>query len=387
MIHSMNAGQRRALNVATVAAVVIGVVFLKQYITLFIVAGIIAYLFNPLYVWLKARMSTNAAASFTMIASLLVVVIPLALVVFLATKQLVNISSGVTEFVKALDINQLGDQVINSVNRVLDSIPFVDAQLSEAAIVDGAQQVLQSMGEALLGYFTGLVTSFVSLFTTAIVFIFVLFSLIKNGPMLLKALRELNPLGGELTDLYLQKIGAMIRGTVQGQFIIAGVQGFLASATIALVGYPELFFVLFVITTALSIIPLGAGILVMPLGVVMALFGNVWGGIIVNLEHLLINTNVDNVLRPKLVPKEARLDTALMLVSVFAGISWIGYLGIIVGPTLMIVIVTTIRVYLDVQKGYRPGEANDNGVRLARKLTKRLPTLRKPSKRAKGAKA
>ena len=387
MIHSMNAGQRHALNVATVAAVVIGVVFLKQYITLFIVAGIIAYLFNPLYVWLKARMSTNAAASFTMIASLLVVVIPLALVVFLATKQLVNISSGVTEFVKALDINQLGDQVINSVNRVLDSIPFVDAQLSEAAIVDGAQQVLQSMGEALLGYFTGLVTSFVSLFTTAIVFIFVLFSLIKNGPMLLKALRELNPLGGELTDLYLQKIGAMIRGTVQGQFIIAGVQGFLASATIALVGYPELFFVLFVITTALSIIPLGAGILVMPLGVVMALFGNVWGGIIVNLEHLLINTNVDNVLRPKLVPKEARLDTALMLVSVFAGISWIGYLGIIVGPTLMIVIVTTIRVYLDVQKGYRPGEANDNGIRLARKLTKRLPTLRKPSKQAKGAKA
>jgi predicted PurR-regulated permease PerM len=386
MIHSMNAGQRRALNIATIAAVVGGAVFLKQYITLFIVAAIIAYLFNPLYIWLKARMSTNAAASFTMIASLLVVVIPLALVVFLATKQLVNISSGVTEFVKALDINQLGDQVIDSVNRVLDSIPFVDAQLSEAAIVDGAQQVLQSMGEALLGYFTGLVTSFVSLFTTAIVFIFVLFSLIKNGPMLLKALRELNPLGGELTDLYLQKIGAMIRGTVQGQFIIAGVQGFLASATIALVGYPELFFVLFVITTALSIIPLGAGILVMPLGVVMALFGNVWGGIIVNLEHLLINTNVDNVLRPKLVPKEARLDTALMLVSVFAGISWIGYLGIIVGPTLMIVIVTTIRVYLDVQKGYRPGEENDSGIRLARKLTKRLPTLRKPTKQAKGAK-
>lgn len=383
MIHSMNAGQRRALNIATIAAVVGGAVFLKQYITLFIVAGIIAYLFNPLYIWLKARMSTNAAASFTMIASLLVVVIPLALVVFLATKQLVNISSGVTEFVKALDVNQLGDQVIGSVNRVLDSIPFVDAQLSETAIVDGAQQILQSMGEALLGYFTGLVTSFVSLFTTAIVFIFVLFSLIKNGPMLLKALRELNPLGSELTDLYLQKIGAMIRGTVQGQFIIAGVQGFLASATIALVGYPELFFVLFVITTALSIIPLGAGILVMPLGVVMALFGNVWGGIIVNLEHLLINTNVDNVLRPKLVPKEARLDTALMLVSVFAGISWIGYLGIVVGPTLMIVIVTTIRVYLDVQKGYRPDKQTDSGNRFTRTLTDRLPSLRKPTKRAK----
>jgi predicted PurR-regulated permease PerM len=88
----------------------------------------------------------------------------------------------------------------------------------------------------------------------------------------------------------------------------------------------------------------------MPLGVLIALFGNVTGGIIINLQHVLINTNVDNVLRPILVPKEARLDSALMLVSVFAGLGLFGFLGLFIGPTLMIIIVTTLQVYIEVFK-------------------------------------
>ncbi len=69
------------------------------------------------------------------------------------------------------------------------------------------------------------------------------------------------------------------------------------------------------------------------------------------LFHILAITNIDNVLRPILVPKEARLDPALMLLSVFSGIAMFGFFGIILGPVLMILIVTTIAVYLDVYKG------------------------------------
>jgi len=62
-------------------------------------------------------------------------------------------------------------------------------------------------------------------------------------------------------------------------------------------------------------------------------------------------TNIDNVLRPILVPKEARLDPALMLLAVFSGIAMFGFWGIVLGPVLMIIIVTTISVYLAVYKG------------------------------------
>jgi len=69
------------------------------------------------------------------------------------------------------------------------------------------------------------------------------------------------------------------------------------------------------------------------------------------LFHLIVVTNIDNFLRPILVPRAARLDSALMLLAVFAGIAMFGAWGIVIGPVLMIVIVTTISVYLAVYKG------------------------------------
>ena len=102
--------------------------------------------------------------------------------------------------------------------------------------------------------------------------------------------------------------------------------------------------------TVLSIIPLGGGVVAIPIGIIMMLSGNLIGGAFVILGHIFIVTNVDNLLRPKLAPEEARLDSALIILSVFAGISLIGFLGIIVGPVLMIIIVTTIKVYLEVYK-------------------------------------
>ena len=69
------------------------------------------------------------------------------------------------------------------------------------------------------------------------------------------------------------------------------------------------------------------------------------------LWHLLFVTNIDNFLRPVLVRRDARLNSALMLLAVFAGIAMFGPWGIVIGPVLMILIVTTIDVYLAVFKG------------------------------------
>jgi predicted PurR-regulated permease PerM len=92
----------------------------------------------------------------------------------------------------------------------------------------------------------------------------------------------------------------------------------------------------------------------------MILFGNVFGGVFVIAFHLVVVTNVDNVLRPILVPREARLDSALMLLAVFAGIAMFGFWGIVIGPVLMIVVVTTISVYLAVYKGVPLDQFDDD---------------------------
>ena len=81
------------------------------------------------------------------------------------------------------------------------------------------------------------------------------------------------------------------------------------------------------------------------------------------LWHLLVVTNIDNFLRPILVPRGARLNSALMLLSVFAGIATFGAWGIVIGPVLMILIVTTIDIYLAVYKGVELQQRVDEPIR------------------------
>ena len=185
----------------------------------------------------------------------------------------------------------------------------------------------------------------------SIIFLYVFVSLLTKGKQVVTLIRQLNPLGEEVTDVYLAKMGAMVRGTVRGQFVIAACQGVAGAASIYIGGFHHSFFMFAILLTALSIIPVGGGIVTIPFGIGMVLFGNVIGGLFVILWHLLFVTNIDNFLRPIIVPREARLDPALMLLAVFSGIAMFSFWGIVIGPVLMIVIVTTISVYLAVYKG------------------------------------
>ncbi len=163
--------------------------------------------------------------------------------------------------------------------------------------------------------------------------------------------KDLNPLGEQVSDIYLAKIGAMVSATVKGQFIIAVCQGVAGAISIYIAGLHDGFFMFVIFLTALSFIPLGSGIVTIPLGIGMAVFGNVVGGIFIVVFHIVVTTSIDNVLRPFLVPRSAHLHPALMLLAVFAGLQMFGFWGIVLGPVLMIVIVTTISMYLAVYKG------------------------------------
>jgi predicted PurR-regulated permease PerM len=238
--------------------------------------------------------------------------------------------------------------------------------------------VAQKGGEYLLHLLQGAAGGVVGGITAAILFIYVFISLLTNKDAVQRLIRQLNPLGEEVTDLYLAKMGAM-GGTVKGQFIIAVCQGVAGAISIYIAGFHDGFFIFAVILSALSVIPLGSGIISIPFGVGMILFGNVFGGIFVIAFHIIVVTNIDNFLRPILVPREARLDSALMLLSVFAGIGMFGAFGIVIGPVLMIVIVTTISVYLAVYKGV-PLETHDDGD--TKRSKKKKSVLRRLTRKA-----
>ena len=374
--------QKRALAVATVIAILFAAYFLRRYFILIVVAAVVVYLFSPLYNRLTKRMGTGLSATLTLLAVFASVIVPVGLIGLLAVVQITEMVRSVAAWVERTDLSTLGDKTLKVVNELLARVPFADVTVTPEMLRNAMTTVAQKVGEYVLHLLQGAAGGVVGGLTAAILFIYVFISLLTNKDAVQRLVRQLNPLGEEATDLYLAKMGAMVGGTVRGQFIIAVCQGVAGAISIYIAGFHDGFFIFAVILSALSVIPLGSGIITIPFGVGMILFGNVFGGVFVILFHIIVVTNIDNFLRPILVPREARLDSALMLLSVFAGIAMFGAFGIVLGPVLMIVIVTTISVYLAVYKGVPLETHDDDDTERSKKNKRRMGWLTRKARRA-----
>ena len=351
--------QKRALAVVTIVSLLFAAYFLRNYFVLIVVAAVGAYLFTPLFNWFGRRLGSGLAATCTLLSALLVVIVPLGLLVLLAIVQISRMVTQVAGWVQRTNLSDLGNTTLQAVNQLLARVPFLHVTVTAESLRKTMATVAQKAGEWTLHFLQDTAGSLFGAVTSAIIFLYVFVALLTNREKLLTLIRQLNPLGDEVTDLYLRKMGSMVRGTVNGQFVIALCQGVAGAGSVYVAGFHQGFFVFAILLTALSIIPLGGGIVTIPFGIGMIFYGNIIGGVFVVAWHLLVVTNLDNFLRPILVPRDARLNPALMLLAVFAGIAMFGPWGIVIGPVLMIVIVTTIDVYLAVYKGVELQESDD----------------------------
>jgi predicted PurR-regulated permease PerM len=374
--------QKRALAVATVIAILFGAYFLRTYFILIIVAAVVAYLFSPLYDRFNKRLGTGLSATLTLLAVIACIFVPVGLIVLLAVIQITDMVKSVAAWVERTDLSTLGDKTLTVVNELLARVPFVHITVTPDMIRKAMTTVAQNGGQWLLHLLQGAAGGVLGGITAAILFLYVFISLLTNKDSVQRLIRQLNPLGEEVTDLYLAKMGAMVGGTVRGQFIIALCQGVAGAISIYIAGFHDGFFIFAIVLSALSVIPLGSGIITIPFGIGMILFGNVYGGAFVILFHLIVVTNIDNFLRPILVPREARLDSALMLLSVFAGIGMFGAFGIVIGPVLMFVIVSTISVYLAVYKGVPLEQHDDDDTKRSKKKKNVLRRLTRRARKA-----
>jgi predicted PurR-regulated permease PerM len=340
--------QEQILYVGTFVAIGLGFLFLRPYMMLIIFAAIMGVLFSPINAYfLKKGKSMGTASFYTFVASLLIVLIPLVFVIIITGLQINSIINTVQSQDFSVDFNGLMNEFIDAINKVLTTVG-VDKQITTESVTNSISSALSSFSSSVLDKMLNAFSGFFSFITASIIYIYVFLSMLIHQEKIRDLLKKLNPLGDEVSQLYMDRANAMTKATVRGQFIIAIMQGSESAVVLALVGMQDLFFFFLLLLTVLSVIPLGAGIVTIPIGIIMILTGNIWQGATVILNHLLIVTNIDNVMRPRLVPKSARLDPALMILAVFSGIALFGFIGIVIGPIIMILITTTLQIYQEV---------------------------------------
>ncbi|HUD03534.1 MAG TPA: AI-2E family transporter [Patescibacteria group bacterium] len=345
----MNLKQRRALTITLIIALLFAAVFLRHYFSLIALAAIVAFLYNPIYRWLfkKTKGKKNLSVTITLFVAIITISIPVAIVLVVTVDQAFQVADIIKRSAASgTSIGDIINNVITAINHIIDKLPGHSVHhISSGQVFDWLKNNTSVLIRSSFNYVAHFAGSFASYLTKAVIFIFIFISFLKNQDKWLGTIRKLNPLGDRVSDLYLSRMAAMTSAMVKGQFTIALMQGLVDASLLYIAGI-HYFIFWFVLVTFLSIIPLGGGILVIPTGIIMLITGNIWQGILLIFGHIVIVTNIDNVLRPRFVPRTARLDSSLTILSVFAGIAMFGFLGIVIGPVLMILIVTTIQVYL-----------------------------------------
>lgn len=338
--------KQKLLSIAVLISLLLGAFLLAPYFSVIALSLIAAYTFFPIYRWLATRLKREGlAAALTSVLTLLVIVLPLIFVSWLTFQELQQVARTLSDYTKTNNLNEISQQAVERANILLADVSGGAATLDLAQVREFLVSNVSQLANTALGFVTSSIEGIGTFITSFILYIYIFTAVLLNHRSLLRTVKGLDPLGDDVSKLYLKQAGMMTTAMVRGQFIIAALQGMTGALALFIAGV-DLFWLMTILLTVLSIIPLGGGIVSIPIGIVLLVTGNIWQGLLVLGVHFLVVTNIDNILRPMLVPKAARLNSALTILSVFAGISLFGLLGIVIGPVLMILIVTTVRIYL-----------------------------------------
>lgn len=332
----------------TILALVFTFYFLGNYISIVAASFLTVLVFNPVYQKLLKvfKGKEGIATALTIIAVILSFIIPLALVSIMTVNQLSALVTQLNNLARDPgEIQAYLGTYIDRVNALIQNNGGGGYQITTDRIREYLSNVVSPAGSFALNFLRGFGGSAINLITNLVLYIILLASIFPKQKQIGEFVKRLSPLDDETDELYFKKVAAMARSMVKGTFVIAFIQALIGGISLWIANVPYVFF-LTVLLFVLSVIPLGSGIITIPAGIILILTGNVWQGIMVLLVHFFIVTNVDNIIRPKLVSDEAKLPEAIVLLSVFAGIAQFGPLGFIYGPVVMVLIYTTLEIYM-----------------------------------------
>jgi predicted PurR-regulated permease PerM len=286
--------------------------------------------------------SPMRATAVTLISFVLLIAVPVILFMWIAYNQANDLLA-----------NSLSEDTFTTEALTAGVSSFLDALAEEDSgsfnleeLRSSFQQAAASFTNWLTDILTGLVAWLVQFFATAVIVLVIMMVMLPRYKTPEQdQMASLIPFPHDITNLYLEKIQLMVMAMFKGTFLIAILQGAAMGVVFLIAGVPYVF-LLTLLCMFLALLPMiGISLIAWPVGIILLLNGDIWQGIFVIVMFLVVVANIDTVLRPVLVPKAAYLNPALLMLSVFGGLALLGFIGLIYGPVIMILLVTSLEVY------------------------------------------
>ncbi|WP_020407888.1 AI-2E family transporter [Hahella ganghwensis] len=308
-------------------------------------AAVLVILFSPLHRFMTRKLGQgpNLSALISLVASLLIVVIPITLVVAMLGVELANLYQGM----KTGDI-----QVQVWVDKIKATVPLLQ-ELAERFDIDlsNVNQHLSSAALAASKVFASQAVSvgqeYMNFLINFVLMLYLTFFFLRDGNSLIQLMIRALPLGDTRERHLFSKFAEVSRAVVKGNLVVATVQGTLGGIIFAILGLPGA--VLWgVVMVILSLLPaVGSALVWGPAAAYLMISGQYVSGVILILFGIFVIGLVDNVLRPILVGRDTKMPDFMVLLSTLGGIGLFGLNGFVIGPILAALFLAFWQIFMD----------------------------------------
>lgn len=302
---------------------------IKPYLAFIILSFILAYMFRPLYVKLNSKINKSLlSATIILILGMLVFILP----AFFLVYKLASQASNVFSFLGSVSINTIFDNIVSYLGINID----FGSLLRESII-----QFRDFLSSSAISILSSLTTILLRLF----IMCFLFFYLVKDGDKFINYLKSISPLKKKQTDVLFKETRNVISAVLYGQLLSALVQGFVGGIGFFIFGISNPVFWGFFMGL-LSLLPfIGSAFIWVPVSIFLVLQEQYFAGIGLFLYCAIIVSNIDNLIKPSIIGSKANIHPTIILLGVFGGLQLFGFIGLIIGPLILSILMVLIKFY------------------------------------------
>jgi predicted PurR-regulated permease PerM len=202
-----------------------------------------------------------------------------------------------------------------------------------------------------------------------VIFLMMVFFLLRDGDDLRQALRGISPFTrGQETEV-LDHLASTVRAVLLAMIVVPLVQGVIAYVGFRIFGVPSALLWAVMVVFAALIPIVGSPLAWIPACLFLAFDGTTGRAVGLFLYGLLCISMVDNILKPLILQGSAQIHTMLGFLSILGGLLAFGPKGVVVGPVVLSLVLSAYRIYrYDVlrwreeERLHPPGESGDEPV-------------------------
>jgi len=304
-----------------IAGLVIVGFLLKPFLTAIAFAAVIAFLWHSVHFELRKKISENWSATLLTILTAMIVIF----LVLSGAKIILDEFGRIYLFFSKLDIAatfSATPEIGNAVNNI--------TRFFLTKIIAGLSEFASKLPHVVL---------------SLLMFFITLFFFIKDGDRLAIWIKKNIPINQQKKEQIFKDLNNYAHAFINVWLLIGILQAIVAVIGFLLFGLP--FALLAGLTAAvLSVLPvIGPYALYIPIGVLLILKGDVSTGIGILIYGLTIGSILDYGLRPYLASRWSSVHPLIILLGIFGGIAALGPAGFIIGPMLLMIVVTFFKDY------------------------------------------